>query len=123
MIHSSDQYGASHQPPSRGFVGTEGQQAALVLRKQILIQMGKKDFTRFLTTKLLDVLKEIGELAKPEAGGILSVKDKLSIQEAKKQAQAQWNRAYWEFKEFFTVDGYANSLLESCDDSMDLPRA
>ena len=123
MIHSTDQYGATHQPSPRGFVGTEGQQAAMVLRKQILIKMGKNDSSRFLTTKLSEILKEIDELAKPEAGKTLSVKDKLSIQEAKKKAQAQWSKAYWEFKEFFTVDGYANSLLESCDDTLDIPRA
>ena len=124
MIHSNDQYGATHQSSSlNAFVGTEGEQAAMLLRKKILIHMGKRDSTKFLTTTLPDILKEIDELAKPEAGGSLSVKDKLSIQAAKKRAQEQWNRAYWEFKEFFTVDGYANSLLESCDDSMDLPRA
>ena len=123
MIHSTDQYGATHQPSPRGFVGTEGQQAAMVLRKQILIKMGKNNSSRFLTTKLSEILKEIDELAKPEAGKTLSVKDKLSIQEAKKKAQAQWSKAYWEFKEFFTVDGYANSLLESCDDTLDIPRA
>ena len=85
MIHSNDQYGATHQSTPRAFVGSEGQQAAMVLRKQILIKMGKNNSARFLTTKLSEVLKEIDELARPEAGGTLSIKDKLSIQEAKKK--------------------------------------
>ena len=90
MINSTDSYGATHQSLSlNAFVGTEGQQAAMLLRKRILIHMGKRDTTKFLTTTLSDILKEIDEVAKPEAGGSLSVKDKLSIQAAKKRAQEQ----------------------------------
>ena len=36
MIHSNDQYGATHQSSSlNAFVGTESQQAAMLLRKKI----------------------------------------------------------------------------------------
>ena len=117
---STDQYGATH-PVSAKFVGTEGQQAAILLKKRILMDFGKLDALRFLTTPLADVMREIDDLTKE--GGTITLNDRMRMREAKEKAQTKWTRAYWTFKDFFTLDGIANSLFGHCDDSMDLPTA
>ena len=43
MISSTDQYGVTHQVASAKFVGNEGQQAATLLKRRILVQFGKLD--------------------------------------------------------------------------------
>jgi len=43
---STDQYGATH-PVSAKFVGNEGQQAATLLKRRILVDFGKLDASRF----------------------------------------------------------------------------
>ena len=87
MISSTDQYGATHQSASHSFIGTEGQQAAISLKKRILVKFGKFDALRFLTTPLADVMKEINDIAKE--GGQLTINDCMRIREAKEKVQAK----------------------------------
>ena len=43
MISSTDQYVATHQFASAKFVGNEGQQAATLLKRRIIVDFGKLD--------------------------------------------------------------------------------
>jgi hypothetical protein len=73
---STDQYGATH-PVSAKFVGTEGQQAAILLKKRILMDFGKLDALRFLTTPLADVMREIDDLTKE--GRTITLNDRMRM--------------------------------------------
>ena len=121
MISHTDTYGATHQVASTKFVGNEGQQAAILLKKRILVEFGKLDASRFLTTPLADVMREIDDLTKE--GGTITINDRMRIRDAKEKTQTKWTKAYWNFKDFFTLDGIAQSLIGHCDDTMDLPAA
>ena len=66
-------------------------------------------------------MREIDDLTKE--GGTITLNDRMRMREAKEKAQTKWTRAYWTFKDSFTLDGIANSLFGHCDDSMDLPTA
>ena len=121
MISSTDTYGATHQVATTKFVGNEGQQAATLLKRRILVNFGKLDASRFLTTPLADVIREIDDLARE--GGTITITDRMRIREAKEKTQTRWTKAYWTFKDYFTLDGIAQTLLGHCDDTMDLPAA
>ena len=81
MINSTDQYGATHQSATVKYIGNEGQQAAILLKIRILVEFGKLDALRFITTLLTDVMKEIDDLAKE--GGTITITDHMRIREAK----------------------------------------
>ena len=98
MISHTDTYGATHQVASTKFIGNEGQQAAILLKKRILVEFGKLDASRFLTTPLTDVMKEIDDLAKE--GGTITITDRMRIRDANEKTQTKWTKAYWNFKDF-----------------------
>ena len=92
MISSTDTYGATHQVASTKFVGNEGQQAAILLKRRILVDFGKLDASRYLTTPLADVIREIDDLARE--GGTITITDRMRIREAKEKTQTRWTKAY-----------------------------
>lgn len=64
----------------------------LELKKRILMDFGKLDALRFLTTPLADVMREIEDLTKE--GGTITLNDRMRMREAKEKVQTKWTRAY-----------------------------
>ena len=85
MISSTDKYCATHQVATTKFVGNEGQQAATLLNRRILVDFGKLDASRFLTTPLAEAMREIDDLTKES--GTITITDRMRIREAKGKTQ------------------------------------